>query len=227
MGLQGLSRAPYEWFTTALVGIALAAPSCKPPPPAPVTISVHARTETGAPTGNVEIYAGPRLIARTDANGRAQLSIDGAEGETFELRVKCPPGFSSPAKPVVVRRLGISATTAVPEHVVSCHQTRHALVVAVRAEGGPGLPVLHLGKLVARTDATGAAHVLLEGEVREHVELTIGTPGKENEKIHPQNPAQVFEVPERDSIQLFAVTFTRDPKKAPIKKSGPKGPTPF
>jgi hypothetical protein len=198
----------------------VSATSCEPPPPPAVAITVRARSETGAPVANADVFAGPTKVAHTDRDGSATLYITGAEGDTFFVRVDCPQGFRSPNEPLSVRRLGIAAATSVPEYDVICHELRHTMVVAVRAEGGPDLPVLYLGKEVARTDRSGAAHVTIAMDVHERIELMLGTAGKENEKIHPQNPVSVFEMPDHDDIQVFPVTFTRDVKKAPPRAGG-------
>jgi len=204
----------------ATSGVAVA--GCEPPPPPAVTITVHTRTETGTAVADAAVFAGPTLVARTDREGLARLDIRGAEGETFYVRVDCPTGYRSPTEPLSVRRLGIAAATAAPRYDVVCHELRHTMVIGVRAEGGPDLPILYLGKEVARTDRSGAAHVTVAMDVHERIELTIATAGKDNEKIHPQNPVAVFEMPDHDDIQLFPVTFTRDVKKPPPRGGGRK-----
>jgi hypothetical protein len=196
---------------------ALSLSSCAPPPQPSVAILLRTRSDVGGPVANADVYAGPTLLARTDREGLAHLNVAGAEGATFYIRVDCPTGYRSPNEPLAVRRLGIAAATAA-EYDVVCHELRHTMVIGVRAEGGPDLPVLYLGKEVARTDRSGAAHLTIAGDVHGRIELTIGTPGKENEKIHPQNPATVFEMPDHDDIQVFPVTFTRD--KPVVKARG-------
>jgi len=207
-----------------LANTALAACGDPPPPPA-IAVVIRARADNGTPVGNVEIYMGPRLVAQTDIEGRAQLDVRGAEGETFSLQVKCPDGFRSPNAPLPVRNFGIGAS-APPEYGVTCHETRHTMVVAVRASDGPNLPVYYLGKEIARTDRSGSAHVSMDMEVHDRVELMLGTSGKENEKIHPQNPAATFEMSDHDDIQLFEMTFTRDKPKV-VRKAKPSGPVVF
>lgn len=173
------------------------------------------------------IYAGPTLVARSDDDGRAWLDVHGDEGDAFEVRVRCPAGFESPAGAITLRNFHVlSPAGAMPEYTVTCHETRHALVVAVRAEGGPNLPVLYLGQEVARTDGSGAAHVSFDLDVHDRIELTLGTSGDENAALHPQNPASIFEMPDHDDLQVFAVTFTRDQKKAPPAR-GPQRPISF
>jgi hypothetical protein len=159
----------------------------------------------------VQIFTGGSLVARTDAAGRAQLDVGGAEGSTYELEVRCPSGYRSPA-PLAIRQLTIGAVAA-PEYAVTCRSTRHTLVVAVRTSGQPGVPVLYYNKQVAQTDRSGVAHVMFEMDVHERVELTLSTAGKEADKLHPKNPTTSFEVEGRDEVQFFDVAFTRDPKK--------------
>jgi hypothetical protein len=193
--------------------------------PRPAThVVVRALSASGAPVRGAVIYAGPTLIARSDAEGRAPLDVNGDEGEAFDVRVQCPGGYQSPAEPLTLRNLRIATPgNAAPEYTVTCHETRHALVVVVRADGGPDLPVLYLGKEVARTDGSGAAHVSFDMDVHDRIELVLGTSGSENEAMHPQNPASVFEMPDHDDVQVFSVTFTRD-RKAPPPRWAPRGP---
>jgi hypothetical protein len=185
-----------------------------------VAVDLRAQTETGVGVANADVFAGPKLVARTDRDGLARLFISGPEGETIYVRVDCPTGYRSPNEPLAVRRLGIAAATKAPEYDVVCHELRHTMVVAVRAEGGPDLPVIYLGKEVARTDRSGAAHVTVAADVHDRIELTLSTAGKDSEKIHPQNPTATFEMPDHDDIQVFARQFTRDVKKAPPRPAG-------
>ena len=64
-------------------------------------------------------------------------------------------------------------------------------------------------------------------------ELVTKTPAErieyalaQGEKIHPQNPVAVFEMPDREDVQVFPVTFTRDKKKV-IRVARPTGPRAF
>jgi hypothetical protein len=109
---------------------------------------------------------------------------------------------------------------------VKCEETRRTLVVVVRAENGPDLPILHLGKEIGRTDRSGAAHVKIDADVRERIELTLSTAAPEMAHVHPENPTQVFEPAEHDEVREFAVTFKRDAKKKPPAPR-PTGPRPF
>ncbi|WP_394822984.1 hypothetical protein [Pendulispora albinea] len=226
--IERKSRNGHSKIRNTVFAIALGASmiGCgEPTPPPSVAVVVRARAENGSPVGAVEIFMGPRLVARTENDGRAQLDVRGAEGETFSLQVKCPEGFRSPATLLPVRSFGVGAA-APPEYNVVCRETRHTLVVAVRATDGPNLPIYYLGKEVARTDRSGGAHVSMDMEVHDRVELMLGTAGKEFEKVHPQNPAATFEMPDHDDIQVFEMKFTRDKPKV-VRRAKPSGPVVF
>ncbi|WP_394847135.1 hypothetical protein LZC95_06655 [Pendulispora brunnea] len=214
--------------TIALLGILFvtATAACGEPPAPPATaVLIRAQAENGSPVGGVEVFTGPRLVARTEADGRARLDVRGAEGETFSVQVRCPSGFRSPTAPLPIRNFDVGSSTPA-EYSVMCRSLRHTLVVAVRASDGPNLPVFYLGKEVARTDRSGSAHVSMDMEVHDRAQLVLGTGGKENEKIHPQNPAATFEMPDHDDIQVFEMKFTRDKPKV-VRKPRPAGPVVF
>jgi hypothetical protein len=100
------------------------------------------------------------------------------------------------------------------------------VVVAVRADNGRNLPVYLLGREVARTDASGAAHVLIEAAPGEQFELTLGTQGPGGEHLRPQNPAMKFAVKNQDELFTFDQRFIVD---APQTQAAlrPSRPTPL
>jgi len=197
--------------------------SCKQPPPAPVAVTIRAKNELGEPVADAKLLGvSPpnQPEPKTDRDGVAYLYITAAEGATFLVRVECPPGYRSPPQPVAVQRFSVAATKSVPEYLVVCHELRHTMVVAVRAEDGPNLPILYLDKEVARTDRSGAAHVTFAMDVHDRITLTIGTPGKENEKLRPQNPFNVFEMGDQDDYQVFTQKFVRPKPPPPAVHAG-------
>lgn len=213
-------------FALASCFVAATASGCGSSAPAPSVVHIRVIDEAKAPVPGAQIAASGTVVATTDAEGRASVEVAGREGETFGVDVRCPVLYRSPPAPLAIRRLPTMAADA-PEYVARCSRTRHTLVVAVRAEGGGNLPVLHLGKEVARTDESGSAHVLVEGDVHERVELLLSTSGAPaHAKLHPQNPVVAFEVGERDEIVVFDVKFTREAK--PVRRAAPRvGPRAF
>ena len=145
-----------------LTSIAVACGAPISPPSSSVQIRVV--DEAKEPVAGAEIAAGGgTVIARTDSSGLAEITLSGAEGATFHVEIRCPTLYRSPSAPVAIRRFDGRGSS--PEYVARCSKTRHTLVVAVRTQGATNMPVYHLGKEVARTDESGSAHVLIEGEV--------------------------------------------------------------
>lgn len=196
------------------------------PPPPPEDAELHITSDTGAPVEGAEIVAGGATVERSDKDGIARLKVAGEVGDSFEIRVSCPQGYLSPGGSIRLQVLGIPGAPPA-RHSVTCPRARHSVVVAVRADGGAHLPILHLGKEIGRTDGAGAAHLLFEMGKGTRTEIVLATNDEDHKKLHPQNPAYVVEARERDDVQVFAVKFTKD--KPPVKKGGPvkRGPIPL
>jgi hypothetical protein len=151
------------------------------------------------------------------------LSIEGTEGESLNLDVGCPAGFRSPAKPLQVLLRRLADPSQRPEYSVACSPTMRTVVVAVRAEGGPSLPVMYLGQEIARTDASGAAHAVMKVPPEEAIELMVGTNEPGHERLRPQNPSTKFLVKNQDDLFAFDVRFTLEPQRiAPRVRAAPK-----
>jgi hypothetical protein len=208
-----------------LVLVAAALPlGCQSPAAPPSRVTVRVIDESKVAVAKAGITSGGEVIAQTNDQGLAGVSVMGKDGAVFPVLVRCPNGYRSPSAPVLIRRL--RASEAAPEYLAKCTRLRHSLTVAVRAEGGPNLPILHLGKEVARTDPSGHAQLVVEGEVRERIELVLSTADPQLVKVHPQNPAATFEIGEQDERKMFEVKFTHD-RRAPAKVVARSGPKPF
>jgi hypothetical protein len=200
----------------AVVGLVVPAlVGCKPPPAPPSVVTIRVEDEARAPVAGADIVAQSDVVAGTDVEGRAEVMVSGREGTTFQVEIRCPKLYRSPTEPLAIRRF-VTGDASSPEYLAKCSRLRHTLVVAIHADGGANLPVLHLGKEVARTDEVGSASVRIEGEVRERVDLQLDTSDPKYAKLHPQNPVSSFEISNRDEIQRFDVKFTRDAK--PVAK---------
>lgn len=176
----------------------------------------------GKPVAGARILNQGNVVGTTVADGSAALRFVGNEGELYDLAVECPEGLRSPAKPVRVTLRRLEGPAARPEYAVQCTRALQTVVVAVRAENGANLPVLHLGKEVARTDASGAAHVALRLPPEESFELKLATDAAAD-TLRPQNPTASFVVKDRDEVVVFDQRFTIEKKKV---RGGPrKGPT--
>jgi hypothetical protein len=190
----------------------------------PFEILVKVESDPGRPLAGAVLVVNGRERGTTQPDGRARLSFVGNDGDTFDLWVRCPEGYSSPTKPVPAALRRLSDPSKLPQYDATCAPNQRVIVVAIRADNGANLPVMHLNKEVARTDASGAAHVFMPSKPGDSFELVISTNERGNEKLRPQNPSAPFIVRAQDEVFLFEQRFTRD--KEPVKYvAQPKKPT--
>jgi hypothetical protein len=196
---------------------------CAPEQGSRYDVIVRVESDPGRSLAGAKLLRDGALLGTSDARGVIPLRLGGATGEVVELEAACPSGHRSPAKPlrVVLRPLVEQGRKA--EYHVACPPLLRSLVVSVRAQNGPGLPVKYLGKEIARTDSTGAAHALLKVMPDETVTVTLDTSAPEHAGLMPQNPELKLTMPARDDVVLFDQTFTRA-EAATKKQRVRKGP---
>jgi hypothetical protein len=199
-----------------------------PPPPPPIDVLVRVTTDAtgaGKPVPGAALLIDGKKVAATGEGGTATLSLKGKEGDSYDVAVSCPDGFKSPQKPVsvIVRRL--ADNTKKPEYAVTCSPTSRTVVVAVRVDGAKNsLPIKYLGREVARTDASGAAHVVLKVKADEPFELAVDTSEKGNELLRPQSPVASFTPKNQDEVLTLDQKFTMDAVRAVSTRGGRAGP---
>lgn len=176
-----------------------------PPPPLPFKVYVKVESDPGRPLPGAAIIRASKTLATTGDDGRALLTLTGAEGESTDIAIKCPDAFQSPQKPTNIRLTRFADPQRIPEYSVSCPPTRRRVVVAVKADNGPNLPVTYLNRVIARTDASGAAHALLD--VAPGSQLQIGLDTSENPRMKPSSPSKPFTIGQNDEILLFEQKF--------------------
>jgi hypothetical protein len=201
---------------------------CTPVEAPRYAVAVRVESDPGQPVGAANITSAGNTLAKTDAQGLATLSLTGALGEQLALAVRCPEGFRQPAQPVTVILRPAEPNTPPPEYRVACPPAVRSLVVSVRAQNGVGVPLRHLGKELARTDAQGAAHVLLKLPPGEALNLVLDTSAPEHHALRPRSPTLKFTVPDRDDVVLFDQAFVVDaPPPAKPKVEQPDLPQRF
>jgi len=218
------ARASSALFAALAVG-ALACDSLAPPKKPSQAIVFAAESDPGAPLAAVQVQHRGKLVATTGADGTASLQITGQEGETFDFDVRCPPGHRAPEAPVSVVLRRTAGQGAAARFPIRCTPKERTLVVAVRAEGGANLPLLYLGREIARTDGSGAAHVAFRVASTDSVVLTLDT--TEQPRLRPQHPSMSFHGAERDQITSFAQKFDAEapkPKPRPVASAAPPEP---
>jgi len=192
----------------------------------PLEVLIRVEGDPGKPIKGADILFNGKSIKKTDDEGNAQLMLTGNEGDIYDVTVKCPAGHQSPTKPISIPLRRLAEGSKTPEYEVSCPPTTRTIVIAVRAENGVNLPVMYLGREVARTDTSGAATVLLENQDADsQFELKLDTSEKGNEQLRPQNPVNVYTIKRADDVFTFDQKFTIEKKAAvwhpTIKKTGP------
>ena len=173
-----------------------------------LAIAVQAERDPGEPLAGVQIALAGKTLAQSDADGRARISLRGQPGDVIELAVRCPEGFASPERPIAVVLRPLAERDKVPEYRAACAPRTRSLVVAVRAERGANLPLRYLGKEIARTDASGAAHALLQVEPERAVSLVLDTSAPEHAQLRPRDPELKLVMPGRDEVAVFEQSFT-------------------
>lgn len=180
--------------------------ACQRAAPRPQLQGVVIRAEAAAhePLGGVEVWRRGHLVGKTSATGSLTLQLAGNEGERVELEARCPKAFVPERQPVLVMVRRLVDARQLPTYRVECQPSTRTTVVAVRALNGPDLPVMYLGREVARTDSSGVAHVALTLHPGERYELRLDTAGK---PLTPKNPRAVFVVGSDDELVFFDQRF--------------------
>jgi hypothetical protein len=186
---------------------------------------IRVTSDPGKPLKDAQVLFGGQQVGVTGDDGAAQIRLAGRDGETFDVTVACPKGFESPKTPVKVALHRLSDSSKRPEYAVQCPPRTRTVVVAVRADGVAGVPVSLLGREIARTDESGAAHVVLTLEPGEQFDLMLDTSEEKFADLRPQNPVASFGIGHKDDIFAFDQKFDSE-KKAPVavrrvKRTGP------
>jgi hypothetical protein len=181
-------------------------------------IRVHA--DPGRPIAGAIISHQGARVAESNAEGVVHLAIRGQEGTVKSFDIACPPAHRPPAEPLSLALRSVSEAGKRPEYVVACTPTKRDIVVAVRANQGTDIPLIHWGKEVARTDASGAAHALLSVIPGDPIELTLDTTGRP--ELRPQNPLARFQAPNHEDVLVLNQDFTvLRSKRGPGRPKGP------
>ncbi len=187
--------------------------SLDPPPAPPYKVAFVVEGDPGKPIQGATVQKSSKVLGTTGEDGRAELTLKGVDGDVVDADVKCPDGFQSPAKPISVR---LARTSATPEFRVACPPSMRHVVLAIKTENGPNLPVMYLGKVVAKTDASGAAHVAIDLPPGTGFAVALDT--TDAPKIKPQMPNKPFTVGQADDIFVWEQKFEVEKKKVVFAK---------
>ena len=216
-----------------LAALAVLPTACKnfeEPPPPPFQVAILVEADKGTPLLGATVTRTNKEIGKTDEKGRAILTFRGEDGDQLDVYVKCPEGFDSPTKPVTVALKRLADPKRLAEYPVLCPPAERRVVVALRTENGPNLPVKFLGRDLARTDQSGAATFMMNAKPGDHLDFVVDTMEKGNESLRPQNPSVSLVVDNKDAYytldQVFQVQKRTFVYAAPHRPQ-PIGPTPL
>lgn len=196
--------------------IAIAWSACAEVSAGDVSYAVNVRVTSDPDVGvaGVALRSDQTQLGVTREDGRAYVQLSGREGDRVAIAARCPDTHTAPEPAAVVLRSYIDRDT--PELEIRCAPRRRKLAVVVAAKNGPSLPLVHHGMELARTDAQGVAHFVLESTPGDAFDVTLDTSSRTD--LKPRNPYARFVIGTRDAAQLF------DPelKIAPVVKRGPR-----
>ena len=196
----------------------LVSAACASPKLRSFDIRVQAESDPGVPLSGVSIARAGSLLGTSNTRGRLAASLTGRTGERVQLDVDCPAGFTAATQWLEITLRPREPRLASPMYAVRCRPQLRTLVIAVRAPRGIGIPLRHLGRELARTDAQGVAHALLHMPPNEDVRLVLDTSGPEHRSLRPQNPELKMSVADRDEVVLFDQPFVvHAPKPARVR----------
>ncbi len=188
-------------------------------------VGVRVESDPGEGLPNATLSMHGRRLGVTDATGLTVATLAGVSGETIELQVSCPDGFRQPSSALLARLRPSQKSSDRPEYRVACPPLRRKLVVAVKTDGSPDLPVRVLGEEIARTDRFGTAHALFHVAPGDVLVVKLDTSAQP--AWMPRDPELRVVMPDRDELVLFQQAFTKPkPKRTPRHKA-PEEPTPI
>ncbi len=195
----------------------------QPPPRFPFTFHT---TSDGRPFGGVTVRVNDTELGATDESGTLRQDLTGPEGVPVLVSATCPEGYRSPEAPQqvtlrTIQSLDPAAAARGVQVTFDCPPEHRDAVVIVRTHDQAGLPVLVDGREVARTDASGAAHVHMRTAPQTTFQIRIAT--ADNELLRPRDPVMSFTVPDHDAVFSFDQRFEEEQR---VRRRGRRRPRP-
>jgi hypothetical protein len=188
----------------------------------PFLVQVDVVSDPGRAVPGALIMNGKEIVSRTDDAGAASVRVNGKEGDRIDVTIKCPADYESPNKPLSIPLRRLASGSRVPHFEVRCAPSVRTFVVGVRAANGPGLPVMVLGREVARTDASGAALFVVVAKPSDQVDVMLNTTGDPAaELLEPRSPVLTFMAKDSDDFVVLDQKFAA---RKPTPRAGPPLP---
>jgi hypothetical protein len=207
--------APRRWVGFCAALLVLVACGDKAVEQRAYTVSVRALNQDDEPLANLDIVANGQPVGRSDAHGAALIQLTSREGASFLFEPRCPEGMASSGEPATLR-LRTLGNGPPPEVEVRCARLKRMAALIVSAPGYGDLPVMVHNREMARTDVTGTAHLLLEGDPSTPIRVVLNTASRP--KVVPPSPHKDLQIGSRDDIVVFAPELSEIREAPPPKK---------
>jgi len=211
LGRMGYSLAALRACVLLLPTVLGLGCNMKAEPAPPFEIIVNVASDRGHPLPGAIVMKGGKEGPSTAADGKVTVKIGGLEGESVDLMIKCPADYVSPTRAISVL-LRRNSGTKLPEYDALCPPAIRHMVIAVRADNGPNLPVKVLDRVVGYTDGAGAFTYALPLRPGDGVEMILDTSGYP--LLSPKNPSALLTMKPYDDV----VTFDQKFQVAEVKK---------
>jgi hypothetical protein len=200
----------------------------------PFQVQLQAKSDDGEPVNGAKFSINNVDLGASAVDGKLLQTVRGTEGQSVLVNVSCPDEYISPEKPTPlklteVRKVNETASATLGLGL-TCTRKMLDVIVVVRTENAPSLPVDVGGKNLGVTDEFGNAHVHLRVERGTRtVSVTLGTLAAPT--LRPQNPSRVFELDDKDGLLLVEQSFTVERKRPVFRPTTPPrgdvGPRPI
>jgi hypothetical protein len=189
-------------------------------PPAPLfPVVIRADSDPGIPLAGAQVIRKEQVIGTTGPDGKLGVTFQGTEGDVLEIKVQCPAGYQQPTGVLLVPLRKLSDSKP-PEYATKCPPTLRRVVVVIRADNGPFMPVVHLNQVIGRTDSSGTATFLANVQPNDQLEFTLQTSADPAFNRHtPKDPKVQYLVQPMDEVVVLNQSFSVS--KAPVVYHAP------
>ena len=190
--------------------------------PMHVQLNVKIRDDNSEPVPGVKVLVNNKSIGQSDAKGQVSTALQGKEGRSVSIEIKCPPGFKAlldSKQTIAIRYL---RSLREPDQIAPmdkdfiCAHTIHEHVLIVRTDNRKDIPIKLMGKAVAKTNDNGVAIWRIEGAPGEEILVTLDT--SQQPQLRPASPYRRMLLPSKSRFMVFDQKF--EEKKKHRHRSG-------
>jgi hypothetical protein len=200
----------------------------------PFQVQLQAKSDDGEPVSGAMFSINNVNLGASSVDGKLLQTVRGADGQSVLVNLTCPDGYNNPEKATPLKLTEVRKVNELASATLglelTCTRKMIDVIVVVRTENAPSLPVDIGGKNQGITDEFGNAHIHLRVERGTRtMSVTLGTLASPT--LRPQNPSRVFELEDKDTLVLLEQSFTVERKRPSVRPITPPhgdlGPRPI